>query len=245
VRRLGLAASILAGAATLFASASPAHAEPPPPDPPLAAPPGENNAGSKPSKDAKDDSGRVFEILWANAEAGFSYISLDSLNSKNLEIKNTSAAGALFGFGAGLRLLIFSLGFRARLNDSTTFTFWELDGELGIHIPAGKWDPYFGFHGGYAFVGALGESSKDITIQGGNAGLMFGADYYFLPYLSVGLDLTGDGLFLSRPPAPLPGDFKDLPPSAQKQLKSQPLYQDSGDSVGFGIAGSLHFGVHL
>src|SRR5208282_3746883 len=77
-----------------------------------------------PARDDKDDSGRVFEIVWSNAEAGFSYISLASLNSKNLELKDTMAPGALFGFGAGLRLLIFTLGFRARLNDSTEFTFW-------------------------------------------------------------------------------------------------------------------------
>lgn len=75
--------------------------------------------------------------------------------------------------------------------------------------------------------------------------MMFGADYYVLPYFSLGLDATADGLFLTRPPAPLPGDFKALPPAAKNAIKNNPLYKESGDSVGFGVSGSLRLGIHL
>jgi hypothetical protein len=184
-----------------------------------------------------------------NAEAGFSYASLDSLNSHDLELKNSSSAGGMFGLGAGVRLLIFTLGARARVDELTTYSLWELGGELGIHVPMKKWDPYFGFRGGYALAGSLSQvlskSANQISIHGAYAGMMFGADYYFLPYLSAGVDFSPEGLFLTRPPAKLPGDFAKLPPAAQKAIENQPLYKDSGDSVGFGLAGSLHLGLHL
>lgn len=174
---------------------------------------------------------------------------MDSINSHNLALNNSEAAGGMVGFGAGVRLLIFTLGARARLNELATFGLWELGGELGIHVPMKKWDPYFGFQGGYALSAslsqALSKSAGDITIHGGYAGMMFGADYYLFHYLSLGLDLSADGLFLTRPPASLPADFKKLPVSVQRALESQPIYKDSGDSVGFGIAGSLHVGMHL
>jgi hypothetical protein len=202
----------------------------------------------------KKDSGRIFELVWANVEGGFSYINMRQLSSSNLGIENASSAGGLVGLGAGLRVFVFTFGVRARLNELSAFNFWEINGELGIHIRAKKWDPYFALHGGYTFEGSLSASAvgnslsasaTDISIHGADAGLSVGLDYYFLPVLSLGLDATGQALFLSRPPASLPPDFAQLPPAEQAMIKSQPLYQVSGDAVGFGISGSLHLGLHL
>lgn len=204
--------------------------------------------------DEKKDSGRVFEIVWANAEAGFSYVNMQSLSSSNFQIQKSSSDGAMFGLGAGLRFLIFTVGVRARLDELSAFNLWETNGELGFHIPAGKWDPYLSLHGGYTFVGTLNSSAlgasitaspSDISIHGADAGLSLGVDYYIIPYLSIGLDLTGEALFLSRPPASLPADFSLLSASMQNVIKSQPIYQASGDAAGLGAAGSLHVGLHL
>jgi hypothetical protein len=207
---------------------------------------GDRTADKPADEDKKKESARIFELVWANVEGGFSYINMQQFSSSNLGLANSSSAGGMFGFGAGIRLFILTLGLRARLNDLSAFTFWELNGELGFHIPAGHWDPYFNLHGGYAFSGSLGEvvssTTTSVDTRGGDAGLSIGADYYFLKVLSLGLDVTGDGLFLSRPPAQIPAG---VPASVAASLMNQPLYKATGDSVGFGISGSLHFGLHL
>jgi hypothetical protein len=231
---------------------SPTYVAPPPTAP---TPEGDRAEGNKLQNEEKKDNGRIFEIVWANVEGGFSYVNMNQLSSKNLALQNTSSAGGLFGFGAGIRLFILTLGVRARLNQLSAFSFWEVNGELGFHIPAGHWDPYLALHGGYTFSGALDSATTvntsasttpgNVDIHGADAGLSIGADYYFLKVLSAGFDVTGQALFLSRPPATQPAGFSDLPPAEQAMIKNQPLYGATGDSVGFGISGSLHFGVHL
>jgi hypothetical protein len=225
---------------------------PPPPTAPTAQ--GDQAQSERLASDEKKDSGRILELVWANAEAGFSYINMQQFSSSSLQIQNATSAGGVFGLGAGVRLLVFTLGVRARLNELSAFNFWEINGELGCHIPVKKWDPYFALHGGYTFVGTLSSSAlseslsasaSDISIHGADAGLSVGADYYFIPFLSLGLDVTGQALFLSRPPVALPPGFDELPASEQATIKKNPLYTASGDSVGFGVSGSLHVGLHI
>jgi hypothetical protein len=217
-------------------------------------PQGDQAQGEKLESDEKKNNGRILELVWANAEAGFSYINMQQISSSNLGLQNATSAGGMFGFGAGIRLWILTIGARARLNDLSSFTFWELNGELGFHIPIKKWDPYFALTGGYAFSGSLSsvaenasasESPSDVSIHGADAGLSLGVDYYFLPILSLGLDVTGEALFLSRPPASLPAGLNQLPAAEQMMIENQPLYKATGDSVGFGISGSLHVGLHI
>lgn len=204
--------------------------------------------------DTNQDTGHGRELLYVSADAGYSYIDMASFSSSNFGIQKTSSEGPMFGLGAGLRLAILSLGVRANLNELSDFNLWQLDAELGLHIPSPHWDVYLGIHGGYAFVGTLdsstvaqvaSQSAGAVSIYGGDAGLQLGADYYFNHFLSLGFELAGNALFLHRPPVALPPGFSSLPASAQAQVTSQPIYQGSGDSVGVGAAGSLHFGVHL
>jgi hypothetical protein len=252
---------ILFAAATLAPALAQAQTEPvaapTPGDPALSSSPlpqDQQAENQRLASDEKKDSGRIFEVVWANAEAGFSYVNMQSLNNSNFQIQNSSSAGGLFGLGAGVRLLIFTLGVRARLNELSTFNLWETNGEFGFHIPIQKWDPYFSLHGGYTFVGTLSSSAlstslnaspSDISIHGADAGLSLGVDYYFIPFLSVGLDLTGDALFLSRPPASLPADFNALPAAAQMMIKGESIYKASGDAAGIGASGSFHLGLHI
>jgi hypothetical protein len=228
--------------ATLTESSPPPPSTPPPTAP---TPQGDQAQGQKLSNEEKKDSGRILELVWANVEGGFSYINMNGFSTKNLGLQNTTSAGGLFGLGAGIRLFILTLGIRLRLNDLSAFSFWEINGELGFHIPAGHWDPYFSLHGGYTFSGSLGDAfnsqaasasaANSVDIHGGDAGLSIGCDYYFLKVLSLGLDVTGQGLFLSRPAAQVAG----LP--AQDQM----LLNQTGDSIGFGISGSAHLGLHI
>lgn len=200
--------------------------------------------------------------MWLNAEAGVSYIDMEQFNSTKLGLTSTTAGGAMFGAGAGIRLFIFTLGVRGRLHQLSTFNLWQVDGEAGLHIPLGRFNPYISLHAGYSFVGTLNSgdfsspalpglsspasSSSDVAVHGVNAGLSLGFDVYFGHFFSIGLDATGDALFLKRPPVPLPAS---LTPAEQMALLAQPgastLYQNSGSSLGLGVAGSAHLGLHF
>jgi hypothetical protein len=204
-------------------------AQPPPPQP----------EGAKLDTAEKKDSKRGLEWVYLNADAGFSYINMTGFSGSNLVTTNNAAAGPTFGVAAGIRLFILTLGVKASLNELSTFNLWQLDGEIGFHIPIGHWDPYLGLHGGYCFVGSLDDglsgSTANLSITGGDAGLQVGVDYYFNHFVSLGLEGSGNALFLSRPAIAPAG----LPPQAAM------AYQASADSVGFGVVGSLHLGFHL
>jgi len=242
--------SLLVGVATtallLLASAS-ANAQDLAP-PPVGTPPDPNAPPTPPADDAKrekeekKDSGRGLEWLYLTADAGFSYMNMTGL-SGTLTPTTTTSEGPAFGFGAGIRLVILQLGVHATLNDLSAFNLWQVDGVLGFHIPIGHWEPYFGLHGGYCFVGNLTSGlsgSPDISITGGDAGLQLGLDYYYNHFVSLGLEADASALFLSRPATTLTSAQSALlPPSAAS------AYQASGDSIGYGVIGALHLGFHL
>ncbi len=205
----------------------------------------------------KKDSGRNFEIAYLNAEVGGSYINMEQFSSSQLQLVKSSSGGPMFGIGAGVRLLIFTLGARARLHQLSAFSLWNLNGELGLHIPIQKLDLNVGLHGGYAFVGSLSDASVaspdpntpspagDTSIHGFNAGMSAGFDYYLSSLFSLGLEGGGDFLFLKRPPVSLPASVTLLPADQQAKIKSDPLYAKSGDAAGFGISVAIHAGLHF
>lgn len=238
--------------------APPFSATPPPPGYPVAAgvAPGTATTGAMPVPGAKNadderhDSGLGLEWVWINADVGASYVGLDSLSS-SLSLHTQKSSGPAFGAGAGVRLLFFSAGLRARdLQLSNFGDLWEINGEAAFHTRIDHFDPYFGVRGGYAFVGNLSQSaigapdgvSPDVTIHGYNAGFIAGCDYYFNHYISLGIDLDPEFLFLQRPKVALPSD---LPGPVQTTLEQNPIYKESGTSIGFGFTGTARLGVHL
>lgn len=211
------------------------------------------DAASKKSDDEARDSGLGLEWLWLKGDLGASYVGLDSLNSSTFSLQHSSSAGPAFGVGAGVRLLFFTLGAVARDLQLSAFNLWEINADASFHMRIDRTDPYFGLRGGYAFVGTLSSSaigspsgtSPDVSVHGYNAGFVAGCDYYFNHYLSLGIDLNPEFLFLKRPKAALPADFDALPAAVQMEVLASPLYQESGTSIGFGFTGTAHLGVHL
>lgn len=246
IRRLAVAA----GAMIVGLTARSVSAQDLQPPPAMSyAPPPQNAAPT----DESQDSGLGLEWVYLNADAGFAYTNMQSLSASNLAIERASSAGGAFGVGAGVRLLFFTLGVRARDLQLSAFNLWELDAEAAFHIRVWRIDPYFGVRGGYAFVGGLGSgtvnvasggSSSDVSVHGANVGPMFGIDVYLSSLVSIGADANAEFLFLKRPPAPLPSgvttaDVMMLP------AQQQQLYQVSGSSVGFGVVGTAHLGLHF
>jgi hypothetical protein len=247
--RAGALSAALATTAVLASGrASAQDLEPPPP---MATSPSAPTYNT--NSDQSQDSGLGLEWVYLNADAGGAYTNLQSLSESHLALQQTSSAGGAFGLAAGLRLLFFTVGVRARDLQLANFNLWELDGEAAFHIRIWRIDPYFGVRGGYAFVGSLGSGAvsvtsgstqPDVSVHGINVGPMFGIDVYLSSLVSIGVDANAEFLFLKRPPAPLPAgvtqaDVAMLPPAQQQ------IYNLSGSSVGFGAVLTAHLGIHF
>jgi hypothetical protein len=252
----------------------PAPAEPPPP---AAASDSSTSSSEEPKK---EDTGLGLEWLWINADAGYSFADLGSFSSHSLGITTTTSSGAELGLGAGVRLFTLTAGLRVRDLPLSVGNVVELNGEIGFHSP-GSFQVYFGARGGYLFSGTLsanavggafgnGGTPPDVTFHGGNVGIMFGFDYYFNHYISLGIDANPEFMFIQRPPVPLPaippltyqGVAVTCPsPVAQVQtnvcapytaavntrnaILANPVYKESGSSVGLGFVAAAQLGVHF
>ncbi len=266
-RRPGLAACaslpILALSLTL---AGPARADDLAPPPPIApgtpgsptegAPSSEQDTSYRLDEAERKDSGRNFELFWLDGSVGASYINMSQFSSESLKLEKTDSFGPAFSLGAGVRFVVLVLGVRARYNALSAFNMWQLNGEAGLKLPISSLDLHFGLHGGYSFVGKLGDAavatdpntpdvSDKVQVRGFNAGLDFGLDYYLSPLFSIGVGAMGDFLYLNRPPVDKPAGFAQLPKEQQDAINNDPLYKQSGTTAGLQVGGGLVLGLHL
>jgi len=265
--------------------------EPPSPTPPSAEPaaptspapanpsyaPGEATSGPTRDTEEKKDSGLGLEWLWIDAGGGIAYVNMASFDSSHFALQNTAGSGGTFSVGAGVRLFSFTAGLRGRGLLLSTGNLVEIDGEVGLHTRIDHFETYFGLRGGYAFSGTLsgdtvssaaagGGTPTDVDVHGGNAGGLLGFEYYFNHYVSLGVDLNPEILFLQRPPQ---SNLKDGTPTYQAALtlcnmipggaqqaqctqtatsnynNYQTIRSQSGSSVGFAFIGSAHLGLHF
>ena len=245
MRRLWLGVSGLLACIVLFSPAARAQDPAPTPTPAAAAP-----AAAVPAADeAKKDDGPGQKWIWVSVEGGGAYTDMKAFSQSNLAVQDTSQSGGLVGFGAGVRLLFLDVGFRARNN--TALNLWDLDGEARFHMRMGGFDPSLAVRAGYSTVGTLNQSvgnatgTAQVDVHGWNVGAGFALDVVIAGFFTLGAEISGQVLFLTRPVPPLPDGFNLLPASVQQQVKSQPLYQASGDSVGFGAGLAARAGVQF
>jgi hypothetical protein len=248
---------LVAPLAEAQATAPPSAAAPPgysgyPPTPALP-----NTPPPVVSGDQSQDSGLGLEWVWLNAEIGGAYVNMESLSTSNLALQKTESGGPVYGVAAGVRLLFLALGVRVRdLQLSSIGSLWELSAEAAFHTRIWRIDPYLGVRGGYNFVGSLntdsvpqvatGGAPPSVSVHGFDVGPMFGIDFYLVKFVSIGADVDAQVLFLERPVPPLPAALtmagvtvNTLPPNVRA------LYESSGSSVGFGVTGTAHLGIHF
>jgi len=198
-------------------------------------------------KAEQKDSGRELEWFYLNAEGGYQVLGLQTLSSKDLAYGTTSTSGSgpMVGAGLGVRLMFITIGARARMGMFEQYKATTLNAELGWHLPLGSIEPYFTIGGGYAFLSSLEAArwgSSDASVRGFDIRGGFGLDYYVTPVFSIGGNLTGDFLFLSR--KAVTPDSSAIQPggldvAAQKAAKSD------GSSVGASFTSSIVLGLHF
>jgi hypothetical protein len=207
----------------------------------------------------KQDSGRGLEFFYMNGELGFESLGLDTLHANNLvnaASVHTAQTGFLYGAGLGLRLLFLTIGPRFRMGMFGDYNLWTLGGELGLRIPIGRVEPYLMLGAGYASLSGLntgelnGVNSSNVAVRGFDVRAGGGVDVYVTPVFSVGVNLTGDVLVLSRPGVGIQtiqnatsGSAPQTPQQAQ-QREAQ-LYAVDGSSIGLGFTGTVVLGLHF
>jgi hypothetical protein len=246
---VAVSAAVFSGFAVL-ATAGSAAAQDLQAPPPLSA----SSYAAPPSNasDQSQDSGLGLEWVYLNADVGGAYTNMRSFSESNLGLNQTSSGGGALGLAAGVRLLFFTLGVRARDLLLSNYNLWELDGEAAFHVRIWRIDPYIGVRGGYAFVGSLGSgavaatsnASPDVSVHGWNLGPMVGLDVYITSLVSIGVDANAEVLFLQRPRAPLPQGVTQADVAMLPQ-QEQEIYNLSGSSIGFGAVGTAHLGIHF
>jgi hypothetical protein len=213
-----------------------------------------NNPAISNADEAKD-SGLGLEWVYFNGDVGGGFASMNSFSEQTLGLQKTSSGGPVFGVGAGVRLIFFTVGVRARdLQLSGIGDLWELNLDAAFHTRIGRADMYFGVRGGYNFVGQLNSQTasvatgdtSSVSVHGFNVGPTVGLDIYIVKYLSLGLDLDSQFLFLQRPQLSIPGPAgAQLASACQMDPKCAQLYQESGNSVGFALVPTAHLGLHF
>ena len=191
----------------------------------------------------KEDSGRGLSFVWLNAEAGPEYLGLETLKAKGLvdsSVIHSKDLGMAYGAGLGVRLLVFTLGARFRFGNFPDWQTWTLNAEGGMHIPLGRVEPYVTFGGGYASLGAYNKdklggvplsAAHGFDVRGGA-----GVDWFLTNTFSVGANLTGEILYLSR-------KSSQAAPSAGPSPAV--FVVPSGSGIGAGATLSAVLGLHF
>ncbi len=230
---------------------APPGAYPPPPNqPPGGAPPPQTSTERELAEADEEDSGRGLEFFWVNGEVGFSQVSLQSLKTEDLVPSGvkSKAVGPMYGAGIGLRIVFITLGARFRISTLDVGDLWTLNGELGIRIPLGSLEPYITLGGGFASLGSFDKGNistnlnrDDVEITGGNVRAGFGLDWYITSVFSIGANLTGEVMFLTRP------SVIDTPPTqvTNQQEAEQAALAADGSSVGTAVGLTGVIGLHF
>lgn len=205
-------------------------------------------------KAEQEDSGRGLEFFYLNVEGGFAQIGLQTFKANNIVDAGTSKttdSGYLLGAGLGLRLVFITIGPRFRLNRFSEYDMWTLNAELGIHIPLGNFEPYFTFGGGYASIGGFDSgnlssaiNSDDVQITGYNVRAGAGFDLYLSPSFSIGANLTGELLGLTRPGVSINAAAGGQTGGTAADAQAKVLAAD-GSSVGTALGLTGVMGLHF
>ena len=193
-------------------------------------PPGTTGTEQDLSKAEQEDSGRGLEFVWLAGEVGIGHFGLNAFKNGDLveSSAETQQSGLVVGAGAGVRVIFLTLGARFRYAPLPDFTLWTLGLEAGLRIPLGALEPYFTLGAGYA---TIQPDEAEFDMKGVNARLGAGLDYYLTNMFSIGANLTGDALFLSR--SRVPG------------APSDSVYASDGSGIAGGVTFTAVMGLHF
>lgn len=160
------------------------------------------------------------KLVWLDAEGGLSSTNLQTFSANfdqfAVGFLPQSGTGPMGGAAVGVRFVFLTLGLRGRVasyqddNPSRNVDSWtmsSINGEVGLRAPLSRFEPYMTIGGGYTTFGGFGSAidgvSRGIYVNGANARLALGFDYFVSRFISVGAAGTGELLMLTRPGVPV------------------------------------------
>jgi hypothetical protein len=180
----------------------------------------------------QEDSGRGLEFVWLGGEFGIGHFGLGTFDENGLVdtgAVETKQTGLVAGAGLGVRLVFITLGARFRYAPLPDWTLWTLGAEGGLHVPLGALEPYFTLGLGYA---SISPEQGAFDAKGFDGRLGIGLDYYLTNMFSLGANLTGDVLVLSRS-------------RVSGTAEGGSVYASDGSSVGGGVTLTMVMGLHF
>ena len=201
------------------------------------------------------------EWFWMNGDVGYQSLDLRTFNAGRddftVGLIPESKAGPAAAVGLGVRLLFVTLGARftgAFFEDPSDertlsrYQLWSLDGELGVHLPFGRFEPFVQVAAGYSSLGGLGDAldglRRGLDVAGINARLGLGFDYYLNRRLSLGVRGSGELLFLSRRGVPVRELLEPKQVDTLGDLRTRLLEAD-GSTIGTAVGLAGNVGVHF
>lgn len=201
------------------------------------------------------------QFVWIDAQAGVESVQMETFNANfqtlTVGLLPTAGVGPTANVGAGIRLVFVTLGLRGHLStfgdDSLLPTvgawqIWSLDGEIGLRIPLGRFEPHVAIAGGYTSFGgfdaALAGLSAGLDVHGLDARIGAGLDWWLWHAISLGINADAGLLAVARPGI----SARDLAMPKQigtlDQAKVRVL-EASGSSVGTMVSLTGDLGVHF
>ncbi len=200
------------------------------------------------------------EIVWMNAEAGVEGLHLRTFEANpdtvTLGVLPADAVGPALDLGVGVRFVFVTLGVRGRVGmfsadapDHTGgFQLWSVDAELGFRAPIGRVEPYITLAGGYATFGGISTAfnglKRGLDVNGVDARLAMGFDYYLTKQLSIGASIGGDLLFITRYGVSVRDLATPQEVDTLNQAKARVL-EGNGTSVGAAWSANGGMGIHF
>ncbi len=206
-------------------------------------------------KSEKEDSGRGLEFFYLNGEVGMEHLGLQTFKANHLvdaNVVKSTQTGLMYGGGLGVRLVFLTLGARFRMGNFSDWQLWTLNGEVGLHIPLGNLEPYFTLGGGYASLGSFSAGNlgsnlnkAGVSIKGYDIRAGAGLDYYITPIFSVGANLTGEMLGLTRPGVSASKLKSSASGTGSTQQAAADVYAADGSSIGAAVSLTGVIGLHF
>jgi hypothetical protein len=199
------------------------------------------------------------EWLWIDARAGYQHLDMVTFavdeQLLTAGLLPTSVGGPALDFGLGARLWFITIGPRMRVAifdagppHQGRFNLWSLDGEIGFRIPLGRVEPHLTLAAGYSGFGGIddivSELDSSYDIHGANVRAGAGLDVYITPNVSVGADVSGEVLILSRPGVPLDRVVTAEDVDTLNDAEAELLEVD-GSSTGTAVTGLAGVGFHF
>ena len=211
---------------------------------------------------AEDDGdsvrGPFDELLWMTVNGGYSFANLTTVARDwsseyfDVNVLPTRVSGPTAQAAVGVRLSILTLGVRggfARLTGDPSesaiheMNLWNVDGELGIHIPFGPVEPYFLIGGGFSTIGGFNDAASG-RLNGANVGAGVGLRVYITEAVSVEALGNAELLFLTRKWTTL-GDLEDVRDADNPEQAANTLRRADGSSIGTAYALTIGPGFHF